>query len=63
MKAMFFFIKDRVDDSKIKVIDCHAEEMWADILTKPQEGMVFRTMRLMLMNCPVNYKDKEEIER
>ncbi len=60
IKAKFFFIKDRVDDGKIKVIDCPMEEMWADILTKPLQGMAFRTMRAVLMNCPVNYEDAEE---
>jgi hypothetical protein len=35
IKTKFFFIKDRVDDGEIKVIDCPTEEMWADILTKP----------------------------
>jgi hypothetical protein len=60
IKAKFLFIKDRVDDGKIKVIDCPTEEMWADILTKPLQGMAFRTMRAVLMNCPVNYKDAEE---
>ena len=29
VKAKLFFIKDRVDDGEIKVIDCPAEEMWA----------------------------------
>jgi hypothetical protein len=57
---MFFFIKDRVDDGEIKVIDCPKEEMWVDILTKPLQGMAFRTMRAILMNCPVNYEEAEE---
>ena len=35
IKEKFFFIKDRVDDGEIKVIDCPTEEMWADIMTKP----------------------------
>jgi hypothetical protein len=52
--------KDRVDDGEIKVIDCPTEEMWADIMTKPLQGMAFRTMRAELMNCPVNYKEPEE---
>jgi len=34
MKAKFFFIKDRVDDGKVKVLDCLSEEMWMDIMTK-----------------------------
>ena len=60
IKAKFFFIKDRVDDGEIKVIDCPKEEMWADIMTKPLQGMAFRTMRAELMNCPVNYEEPEE---
>jgi hypothetical protein len=59
-KAKFFFIKNRVEDGEIKVIDCPTEEMWADILTKPLQGMAFRTMRAILMNCPVNYEEAEE---
>jgi hypothetical protein len=62
VKAKFFFIKDRVDKGGIKVIDCPAEEMWADILTKPLQGLAFRTMRAELMNCLINYKDEEETE-
>jgi hypothetical protein len=34
--------------------------MWADVLTKPLQGMAFRTMRAQLMNCAINYKDEEE---
>jgi len=60
IKAKFFFVKDRVDDGEIKVIDCPTEEMWADIMTKPLQGMAFRTMRAELMNCPVNYEERGE---
>ncbi len=35
LKSKIFFTKDRVDKGEIKVIDCPAEEMWADMLTKP----------------------------
>jgi hypothetical protein len=38
------------------VLDCLAEEMWADILTNPLQGMAFRIMQAVLMNCPVNYE-------
>jgi hypothetical protein len=41
------------------VIDCPAEEMWADILTKALQGMVFGTMRAQSMNCPINYEEGE----
>jgi len=62
IKAKFFFIKDRVDDGEVKVLDCPSEEMWADIMTKPLQGMAFRVMRAELMNCDVNYEDPLEEE-
>jgi hypothetical protein len=36
--------------------------MWVDILTKPLQGMAFRSMRAVLMNCLVNYEDAGEVE-
>ena len=62
IKAKFFFIKDRVDDGEIKVVDCPTEEMWAAIMTKPLQGTAFRLMRAELMNCNVNYEDPPEEE-
>ena len=41
-------------------MDCPAEKMWVDILTKPLQGLAFRTVRAVLMNCSINYKDEEE---
>ena len=62
IKAKFFFIKDRVDDGEIRVVDCPTEEKWADIMTKPLQGTAFRVMRAELMNCDVNYEDPSEEE-
>ncbi len=59
-QGKFLFIKDKVDSGELRVIDCPAEEMWADVLTKPLQVMAFRTMRAQLMNCAINYKDEEE---
>ena len=60
IKAKFFFIKDRVDDGEIKVVNCPTEEMWADVMTKPLQGKAFRVMRAELMNCEINYEDPIE---
>ncbi len=49
-KAKFFFIKDRVDDGEIKIIDCPMKEMWADIMMKPLQGIAFKIMQEKLMN-------------
>jgi hypothetical protein len=34
--------------------------MWSDVLTKPQQGMLFKKMRAVLMNVDVNYDDDLE---
>ena len=34
--------------------------MWADVLTKPLQGIEFRTMRAQLMNCAMEYIDGGE---
>ena len=59
IKAKFFFIKDKVDDGEVQVLDCPTREMWADVLTKPLQGMTFRRMQAKLMNCAVDYKEEE----
>ena len=61
IKAKFFLIKDRINGAEIKAIDCPAEQMWADVLSKPLQGIPFRTMRAKLMNCPVNYEEEKEM--
>jgi hypothetical protein len=62
IKVKFFFIKDRVDDGEVKVLDCPTKKMWADIMTKPLQGTAFRVLRAEVMNCDVNYKDPPEEE-
>ncbi len=36
--------------------------MWADVLTKPLQGLAFKRMRAQLMNCSVEYEEDEEQE-
>jgi hypothetical protein len=62
IKAKFFFIKDKVDDGKMQVIDCPTKNMWADMSTKPLQEAAFKKMRAELMNCSVNYEENEEEE-
>ena len=59
MKAKFFFIKDKVDSEEVKILYCPAGLIWADILTKPLQGIEFRKMRAQLMNCAIEYIDEE----
>ena len=60
IKAKSFLIKDKVDSEKVKIVDCPARLMWADVLTKPLQGTEFRKMRAQLMNCTMEYIDEEE---
>ncbi len=59
INAKFFYIKDRVDDGDMQVIDCPTEEMWADVLTNPLQGMVFKKMRAQLMSCAIEYEENK----
>ncbi len=59
IKAKFFFIRDKVDNNEMRIVHCPTEEMWDDVLTKPLLGKAFREMHAKLMNCKVNYEDKE----
>jgi hypothetical protein len=42
IEAKFFFIKDKVDGGEMRILDCPTEKMWADVLTKPLQGMAFK---------------------
>ncbi len=44
----------------MRILDCPTKEMWADILTKPLQGMAFKQMRSELMNCLVEYEEDED---
>ncbi len=60
IRAKFFFIKDRIDDGEMIVVNCWTEGMWADILPKPLQGKAFRMMRAKLMNCDEDYFESKE---
>jgi hypothetical protein len=63
IQAKFFFIKDRINDGEMIVVNCPTEGMWADILTKSLQGKAFRVMRSKLMNCEEDYFENEETEK
>jgi hypothetical protein len=59
-EMQIFFIRDKLDDGDLAVVYCLTEIMWADVLTKPQQGGPFCLDRSILMNIPINYnKDVE----
>ena len=60
IKEKLFFIKDKVDREEVKIVDCPAVVMWADVITKPLQGTEYRKMRSQLMNCTMEYIDGEE---
>jgi hypothetical protein len=56
----YFLIKDKIFRGDVEIKHAPTEEMWSDLLTKPQQGMLFKRQRAELMNCEVNYDDKLE---
>jgi hypothetical protein len=55
IKAKYYFTKLYYDAGVIDLCYCPSEHMWADIFTKPLQDSKFWEMRVILMNCPVNY--------
>ena len=46
----YFFVKDRADSGEVRIKYMPTKLMLADILTKPVQGDLFRTMRKELLN-------------
>jgi hypothetical protein len=57
IKAKYFFIRHYHHTGELQLRYCPTEEMWADVLTKPLQGLKFMKMRAFLMNCPVDYSE------
>ena len=60
IKAKYFRIKDYYDAGEVDLRYCPTGEMWADVLTKPLQGQLFRDMRAFLQNCSREYDDDLE---
>ena len=56
----YFLIKDEIFCGDVEIKHAPTEEMWSDVLTKPQQGMLFKRMRAEQMNCDLNHNDKLE---
>ena len=63
IKARYFFVKDKIEDGDLEVQYCPTEQMWTDVLNKPEQGTPFRKDRAALMNVPVDYNDDAERRR
>ena len=59
----YFFIKDRLKGSQIKIMYCPTDKMVADFLTKPLQGKLFLYLRDFLMgHAPIHHLDLPEYQ-
>ena len=49
IKKNLFWFKDVLDDNIITVTYLRTELMTADLLTKPKQGLAFRTLKSLVM--------------
>ncbi len=49
LKVRQYLVKDHLDRGDIAIKHAPATEMWADILTKPLQGALFKLMRSILL--------------
>ena len=46
----YFYIKDCLDKGYLSIEHCGTDDMIADIMTKPLQGIKFRKFRRMILN-------------
>lgn len=57
IKAKYYLVQDKYNSHDIDLKYCPTDTMWADVLTKPLQGLKFLQMRAVLMNYPLDYSD------
>ena len=60
IKAWYFFVADKVADGEVMVKHVPTDKMWADMNTKPKQGLAYRTDRSYMMNCDVDLGEEQE---
>ena len=54
LNIRYFYITDQLDQGWLTVRHCPTEDMIGDFFTKPLQGLLFRRLRALVMNCPVD---------
>ena len=60
IRHRYFLVKDRLDSGDLEIKHAPTEDMWSDVRTKPQQGMLCKLMRAELMNCYLHYDNELE---
>ena len=63
IKNLFCLIADKVAQEEFKIQHKDIEEMWADVNTKPLQGIKFQVMGGQVMRILVEYDDDVEQQR
>ncbi len=63
IKAKYFLIKDYYNAGEVDLGYCPTGCMWADVLTKPLQGQMFRDMQAFFHNCSRDYDDDLELQQ
>ena len=58
IKAKYLYIRHYHNSGELTLKYCPTDEMWADVLTKPLQGLKFCKMRAFLMNCAIDYSEE-----
>ena len=60
IKNRCFLITDKVAQGDLSIQHKGTKDMWADVNTKPVQGLLFRKFRHEMMGVPVEYDDDVE---
>ncbi len=50
VKIRYFWIKDKVASGELEIQNLQTDSMWADMLTKPLQGELFKKFRACVLN-------------
>ena len=54
LNIRYFYITDQIDQGWLTVRHCPTEDMIGDFFTKPLQGLLFRRLRALVMNCLID---------
>jgi hypothetical protein len=61
IKVKYLFIKNKVDQGEVTIKHCPTGQMWTDINTKPNQGVVYHVFRGYMTSIPADYKDSDYV--
>ena len=61
LNIRYFYITDQIDQGWVSVRHCPTDAMVGDFFTKPLNGLKFRQLRALVLNCPTDVPPEQRL--